>query len=316
MGILNTLSKNPTLIGLGALAVGLFIFRDRISDFFSNISGGAEGAAAIGETVGILNENFQGFLTGIQDLASGKTFEDFEFPTLENPFKDFEFPKFEFPEFKFEFPKFELPDIFGTLPEADPTQPDLSIGLAGGIQERRRAQEEAAALAAIPDRDIQDDIEGLTPAQSFAFIERGVIPTGFQVVNGVLVMESISPAIQPTFAPSPVKSFLIDEPIQQFQGGGISFQGGSIFETPIENLSLSQIIDKFMVTASQAANIKAIAADDFGDFDFGTNTGQGIGSVTPFIPDIQQTNVSDPQFEGLTAEQIVLRLTGGNIQNF
>jgi len=104
---------------------------------------------------------------------------------------------------------------------------------------------------------------------------------------------------------------------QTFQGGGLSFIGGQIFETPIANLSLSQIIDQFNVTASQAANIKAIAQDDFGDFDFGTNTGGGIGSIIPSISSLLPSlNVSSNQFEGLSAQQIALQLTGGNISNF
>jgi len=104
---------------------------------------------------------------------------------------------------------------------------------------------------------------------------------------------------------------------QTFQGGGLSFIGGQIFETPIANLSLSQIIDQFNVTASQAANIQAIAQDDFGDFDFGTNTGGGIGSIIPSISSLLPSlNVSSSQFEGLSAQQIALQLTGGNISNF
>jgi len=92
MGILNTLSKNPTLIAFGALAIGLFIFRDKISGFFSDITGGAETAAEIGETVGVLNENLLGNLKGIQDILSGDIFKDFKFPelpTIELPTFDF-----------------------------------------------------------------------------------------------------------------------------------------------------------------------------------------------------------------------------------
>ena len=67
-----------------------------------------------------------------------------------------------------------------------------------------------------------------------------------------------------------------------------------------------------MVTASQAADIRARALDDFGGFDFGTNTGSGIGNI-PVIPNIGKTSGG---FEGLTPEEIALRLTGGNISNF
>jgi len=104
-----------------------------------------------------------------------------------------------------------------------------------------------------------------------------------------------------------------------FEGGGPSFIGGSIFQTPIQNLSLSQIIDLFNVTASQAANIKAIAGDLFpADFDFGTNQGLGIGSILNQIQELAGLggNVSDPAFEGFSLEEIANKLTGGNISNF
>jgi len=47
MGFLDSLSKNPSAIALAALGIGLFIFRDKISGFFSDITGGAEGTAQI-----------------------------------------------------------------------------------------------------------------------------------------------------------------------------------------------------------------------------------------------------------------------------
>lgn len=108
---------------------------------------------------------------------------------------------------------------------------------------------------------------------------------------------------------------------QQFQGGGISFDGGVVRETPIENLSLGQIIDRFDVGATEAADIRARASNDFGNFDFGTNTGSGIGSVVTedeALRSILPNNgaVSNPEFEGLSAQEIAQRLTGGVISNF
>jgi len=132
------------------------------------------------------------------------------------------------------------------------------------------------------------DFLGLTPAQKFVQekISGGNLPQGFQ----------------------------------QFQTeGSIGNLGFSINPVPIQNLSLSQIIDMFDVTASQAANILAIAKDDFGNFDFGTNTGGGIGSIIPSISEFiggSDVNVSSSQFEGLSAQEIANILTGGNIQNF
>jgi Flp pilus assembly pilin Flp len=131
------------------------------------------------------------------------------------------------------------------------------------------------------------------------------------------------------FVPSQEPTPVVAEPIsiqseiegQQFLGGSIGqgIVGGVVRETPIADLSLGQIIDRFNVSASEAANIQAIAEDNFGNFDFGTNTGSGIGSVTtrPDInPNISGGNVSNPEFAGLTAAEIAERLTGGNINNF
>lgn len=92
-------------------------------------------------------------------------------------------------------------------------------------------------------------------------------------------------------------------------------------QNPISNLSLGDIIDRFGVSASQAANIRAVAANDFGDFNFGTNTGSGIGSVIQENPLINTAlpnfgEISNPEFEGLSAQEIALQLTGGNLSNF
>ena len=94
---------------------------------------------------------------------------------------------------------------------------------------------------------------------------------------------------------------------------------GGIFDTPIRNLSLSQIVDRFNVSASQAANIQAEAQNNFGDFDFGTNTGRGIGSIftrDDITQELPSSNVSDERFTGLSPTEIAQRLTGGIIRNF
>jgi len=91
----------------------------------------------------------------------------------------------------------------------------------------------------------------------------------------------------PFMLPEPEPPFEEPEPFDPpielpagFVGAGPSFEGGTIFETPTEFLSLSQIVEKFDVSASKAADILARAKDDFGDFDFGTSTGSGL--IPPF----------------------------------
>lgn len=100
---------------------------------------------------------------------------------------------------------------------------------------------------------------------------------------------------------------------QQFFGFGPSFEGGVIRETPTEFLSLSQIIDKFMVTASQAASIRA-EAQGFTPQEQAFLS-QGPVDVEGFVSGGPPA-VSDSMFEGLTATEIVRRLTGGIISNF
>jgi len=58
-GLLN----NPSIFALAALGIGLFLFRDKISNFFSKVTGGAEGAAQIAEVGGILGQNLTSNLT-------------------------------------------------------------------------------------------------------------------------------------------------------------------------------------------------------------------------------------------------------------
>jgi len=228
------------LSGLAIIGILAFVFRDKISDFFSNITGGLEGAKEIGETTKILNENFQGFLTGVQDLASGKTFEGFEFPKLELPSFDFSF-------------------LFPKTPLTEAEQFDFS-GLEGGVSP------EPTGLTPDPFRD----------AERFA--------KDFP--------EPFIPIVPP---PDPIM-----QPVSQLNIG----QEQPFTEAPLGALSLSAIIDKFMVTASQAANIKFIAQQGGDPFADPSNIfGENPPAVTP-------------GFQGLTPEQIFAQLVGGNIQNF
>jgi len=155
--------------------------------------------------------------------------------------------------------------------------------------------------------------EGLFPLKRF-------LETVNQPIDPGLLQQSAPAAQAPAISDQPIQNFL-NQSGQTFLGGGQGFIGGSITETPLQNLSLSSLVDKFGITASQAANLKAISANDFGGFDFGSNTGLGIGSIfkNPNLENIlpsPSSNVSNPSFVGLSNTQIALQLTGGNIQNF
>jgi len=100
-------------------------------------------------------------------------------------------------------------------------------------------------------------------------------------------------------------------PDQQFFGGGPSFIGGTIFETPIERLSLGQITEQQDISASLAASLRAEAIGFTEAEQQFLNVGQEISPLGDLGP--QTSNLA---FGGLSPEEIALRLTGGNISNF
>jgi len=304
------IANNPGIVILGLALGGLLIFRKDITNFLDK---------------GIGN------ITLPEIKLPDITFPEFNFP-------DFNFPEFpSFPDFSNIFQGFQdqLSSIAGQVVDLQGSQvtipPDTMVNPDGTVTSTTPPTIDTGLPMGSPENLFGE----LRPLVFDTLINIGVpLPLATEILGGAKTFEDLQvilnqantgiftqlqgtldildqPVVQPSPIVQPVSSFLLDDP-QQFTGGGIGFIGGSIFETPIANLTLSQIIDMFNVTASQASNILAIAKDDFGDFDFGTN----IGGILPGLPGIQGTNVSDPQFQGLTAEQIALFLTGGNIQNF
>jgi len=267
---------------------------------------------AIGALI-IFRKDISGALSSFK-LPEFPSLPDFNFPSL----PDITFPSFEFPSFDFEFPSFdfEFPDIAGGAA-------DLIGGLQADFDQFVKDSQTNldAAGGGVSDffgglqSDFDNFIKSLTPDQPLTQADQfddsglagidltpsGVPPPPFRDAERFAqdFPEVFIPQDQAIFKLPEIESK--DFPDQEFTGGGVSFIGGSITETPIGNLSLSQIIDKFGVTASQAANLKAEALDDFGDFDFGTNTGSGIfGTPTP-----------QPSTQGLSAREIARLITQG-----
>jgi len=289
MGILDNLTKNPSFLLLAGVGVALFVFRDKISDFFSTITGGIEAAATAGEISQGLLTNLQGNLTGTTNLLNQLTsdFGQFQqdvgtnFASIGDLFGNL----FNQPP-----PETFTPPVRTDEVIVDPN--DISNCECGGVIESQHGITFAVCNECQAQTQPIQDILPNQPASISDFVNRFVLPIPIQ------------------------ENFNVQSDIEGnvFRGGGQSFIGGSVTEIPVDRLSLGGIIDRFNVTASQAADIRARARDDFGGFDFGTNTGSGIGSLFP--RDLNVGNVSDDSFQGLTAQEIAQRLTGGVISNF
>jgi len=226
MGILENLAKSPGLLALGALAIGLFVFRDRISGFFSDITGGAQGTASIAELGGILSENLTSNLT-LTPLPKDPIFGEMGFfANISKTISEFKLPSFELSSFA-------EPEVTGGL------------GSMGGT---------------------------------------GIIPEP-EGTGGLGSMGGTGK---------------LPEPTSQLNLG----QEQPFTLAPLGAQTLTSIIDKFMVTASQAANIKFIAQQGGDPFATPENI---FGENPPAV-------TSGLGLEGLTPEQIFSQLFG-NVQN-
>jgi len=302
--------NNPGVVAaiaiIAAIGIPLLIFRKDITNFLNQ---GVESLVNID-----IPNPFEGFEfpNPFEDFEFPNPFEDFEFP---NPFEGFEFPSNPFEDFEFPtLPNFDnffsgFQEQFDTflenfqVPGGNGEGGDFtSEGQAGARSDRGNGMDQAIDTQ-LPSQDPSLNVPtgtggvfgglldflGLTPAQAFAQQSQG-----------------------PTLENLNVQTAL--DTGQQFFGGGPSFQGGFVTETPVEFLSLSQIIDMGLATtASEAANLKAIAQGFTPEEEAFLN--QGPVDVGGFVSGGPPA-VSDPQFQGLTPEQIALMLTGGNISNF
>jgi len=227
--------NNPTFLIIGALAVGLFIFRDKISGFFQS------------------------------------SIDNFELPPINIELPEITFP--ELPEI--EFPDFsDLFDFFGgggndgnapiitdnNVPQdlncpcgtkivqtADGTVTTTCIACGGGSGE-------------LPSEFGPDNI----PAECIEIPQIG--GGSFNSCSGVFTPAEIDPIIPPIDVDPDIGG--------DFGGGGPTFIGGSINPISFScGMSLSQIIDAGLASsASEAANLKfEMCEQEDSDFDFGSN---------------------------------------------
>jgi len=290
--------NNPGVVILGAVAIGLLFFGPGIQRAFAD-----------------LGKSISGGITGIK------------FPDITLP--SFNFPEITLPDFSL--PDFSLPDfsnVFEAPSEALGGIGEQATDLFTNLQNQFNAFIGGTETMALETPPIIVEDTGLIedPATT--------CPCGSTIIQDIQgnvnqqcdpcaeVSEMVPPVINgtPSPEPSPPIDFGVTIPpslvgeTQGFTGGGPSFIGGSIFETPIANLSLSQIINMFMVSASQAANILQTAQGFTEQEEQFLN--QGPVDVGGFIAG--GPPVTSEQFvgQGLTPEEIFLQLVGGNISNF
>jgi len=264
--------NNPGIVILGALAIALLFFQKDIRSAF-----------------GSLGESISG---GLGDI-------------------NIQLPEIKFPEIKF--PSFDFGGLFGGV--EFPQFPSLPPGGIEGIPLDPEGVNPPGAPTAPTPIDVALS-EGATPAEIAAIIppdptDPNLDPTKFLPPDiGPKVITPAGINLDEFLTPDP----FIGPPQPTFEGPQSNlFNQGQLnigqeqpfTEAPLGALSLSAIIEKFMVTASQAANIKFIAQQGGDPFALAGNI---FGENPPAV--------SDPQFQGLTPEQIFAQLVGGNIQNF
>jgi len=310
---LGAIANNPGVIIIGLALGALFLFRKDIRGAFEGI-----GQAAID----IKLPDFPSIT--LPEIKFP------EFPTIVLP----EFPTFDFPDFGSLFTGFQkqIDDISGQVFKLGETVgmfgPDTTITKEGVIEGA------PPTVATVTDDlstffgeqrpkvfDTLIQAFGLTPAQAFGELKGAETIEDLNEVLQRLNQEAVSMVQTPGVTPPQVFPVQSEIPGQQFFGGGVSFIGGAVGETPIEFLTLNQIIE--MGLASSASEASALRRE-----------AQGFPSAeTGFVPEqffTQQLQggppgidlpefggiTGDPQFTGLTPEEIIRRILGGVITNF
>lgn len=218
--------------------------------------------------------------------------------------------------------KFNPPNVFGfgILGE---NKKGISTTLANelGISNLRVNELSAQQIKILENIDIKENtsqiLEGRAGvnAQNFFNIFNIPFTTEKQQEQNNKVSEMIKvqeqQQITPTFENNKLK---VTSNVGNFKGGGVSFIGGSVNETPIKFLSLGQIIDKFGVSASKARDLQFQARNEGKGFDFGTNTGNALNLSKQIRTNLPSVNVSNPAFEGKTTSEIAAILINGSGQ--
>jgi len=288
-------------LALGALIIGLVIFRKDIGAFFGNLK--------------------------------LPTLPDITFPSLPDiKFPDFNFPDINFPDFNFP----ELPDFSAIFAEQQKAINDQFQDFIGNFQFPNIPNPFAPQPIPQPQKMVTNtgliDLSQCACGSTITQDAFGNVESKCKQCAGIGNLPQIPPASSVPSGTLAIIDFLGLTPAQQFAagkggfnvpandplgiGGGGSFIGGSTtFGSGIVD-TLSEVLAIFPnLTASQAADALA------------QNVGLTKNEFAQVDPDI--VNISsaggDPDqiilnasggFSGLTPQQIALILTGGNISNF
>jgi len=266
--------------GLAVLGVLAFIFRDKISDFFSTITGGAEAASKAGDITNAALDNLLGNVTGTQKAIDSLT------EAFNNLFNQNNVPPESFTP--------PVPNDEQIVPQEDIAR----LCQCGGVIQTQHG----ITFAVCNDCQTQPEVFDQPPAP---------ILDPNRPLNLAQVVNQFTQPIQ-------TENFNVQTDVEgnQFGGGGVSFVGGTVrqsdpfvkgFENPLSFLTRSGDL-----TASQAANQLAIARGFTPQEQAFLNQGQEISPLGDFA----STPQTSGGFQGLTPQEIALRLTGGIISNF
>jgi len=243
-------------LGLGALLVGIFIFKDKIAEAIGSIK---------------------------------LPFSDIEFPSFDFKFPDFKFPDITFPDFKFPDFSFDFPDFFGgDKPVEDVSEKEFELDGKEGMFGMDTTFDPNTGIIegeTPPTVDLGVAPSQLDPLGEISFnklrsqLITSLINQGFdqfkvfERFQDVSFFDSDKPfkllgSILEEFNPpadfsqaaavdeKPLQDFTVGQSLgtaQVFTGGGVGFQGGFVSPTPIT--TLTQVLNLFpKLTASQAAD--------------------------------------------------------------
>jgi len=278
--------NNPGTIILGALAIGFLFFKDDIVKAFGSI----------GDSLG---EGFGNIDISLPEI----NLPDISFPDI--TFPEITFPEITFPDFPNPFEGFDLTNLFGggNGPDLPPDVENTGLLTPG---QRDQCQCGTQIIQDIQG-DVSETCQECPPGQEVE-IPGDIGGSEFASARNELEFRARQDPIRDI-----IQTVQTGITGQTFGGGGPSFIGGSVTEIPLERLSLGQIIERFDVSASRAASLRAEAIGFTQEEQAFLNQGQEISPLGDFSSSPQVSNI---EFEGLTPEEIALRLTGGNISNF